>query len=270
MRPVNLIPPEDRRGDQAPLRRGPLAYLLLGGLALLLVGVVAVVLTGNQVSEREDEVAKLKGEDAVATAKAAKLAPYTRFRSLSEARVQTVQSLADSRFDWERVMRELALILPGDVWLIHLTATATPGASVGSESGGGGSGGNLRGQIAGPALELNGCAAGQTAVAGFVTALEDIDGVTRVGVQSSQLADKKRGAGVSAGGEAGSGGSGEDCRTRDFIAKFEIVVGFDAAPVPAPEGEAEAAPESAPEAAQVASSETSQSSSKSGEGSEGG
>ena len=202
MRPVNLIPPEDRRGDQAPLRRGPLAYLLLGALALLLVGVVAVVLTGNQVSEREDEVAKLKGEDAVATAKAAKLAPYTRFRSLSEARVQTVQSLADSRFDWERVMRELALILPGDVWLIELEATATPGANVGGEAGGGGSGGNLRGQIAGPALELSGCAAGQTAVAEFVTALEDIDGVTRVGVQSSRAAGQdERGGGL---GERGS------------------------------------------------------------------
>ena len=161
MRPVNLIPPEDRRGDQAPLRRGPLAYLLLGALALLLVGVVALVLTGNQVSEREDEVAKLKGEDAVATAKAAKLASYTQFRSLSEARVQTVQSLADSRFDWERVMRELALILPDDVWLVELTATATPASNVGGESGGGGSG-SLRGSIAGPALELSGCAAGQT------------------------------------------------------------------------------------------------------------
>ena len=27
MRPVNLIPPEERRGDQAPLRTGPLAYI---------------------------------------------------------------------------------------------------------------------------------------------------------------------------------------------------------------------------------------------------
>ena len=53
MRPVNLIPPEERRGDQAPLRTGPLAYILLAGLALLLLGVVALVLTGNQVSERE-------------------------------------------------------------------------------------------------------------------------------------------------------------------------------------------------------------------------
>ena len=267
MRPVNLIPAEDRRGDQAPLRRGALAYIVLGALTLLLVGVIAVVLVGNQVSERETDLAKLRGEDAATAAKAAKLASYTEFRGLSEARVETVQSLADSRFDWERVMRELALILPSDVWLVNLTATATPGVDVGGGSGGGGgsSGGGMRGQIAGPALELSGCAAGQTSVAGFVTALEDIDGVTRVGVQSSQLADKESGAGSSSGGGGGSGG-GDDCRTREFIAKFEIVVAFDAAPVAADAGEGEAAPESAPEAAQVASSETSEGSGEGGEG----
>jgi Tfp pilus assembly protein PilN len=276
MRPVNLIPPEDRRGDQAPLRTGPLAYILLGALVLALAGVVALVLTGNQISERKDELATLKHEDAVAAAKATRLASYSQFQSLSEARVQTVQSLADSRFDWERVMRELALILPSDVWLVDLTATATPGVSIeGGGSSGGSSGGDLRAAVKGPALELSGCAAGQTAVAGFVTALKDIDGVTRVGVESSELPGKQSGAGVSAGGEAGSGGAGEDCRTRDFIAKFEIVAAFDAAPVPAAEGEGEApAPEAAPEAAQAASSETSQSSSESpggaSEGSAGG
>src|SRR5680860_947583 len=205
MRPVNLIPPEDRRGEQAPLRTGPLSYIVLGALVTLLVGVVALVLTGNQISERENEVAKLEREDAAATIKATKLASYTQFRDFSEQRVATVQSLADSRFDWERVMRELALILPADAWLIDLTATAAPGVSVGGGGGGGGegsSGGDLRGAVPGPALELSGCAAGQTAVADFVTALKDIDGVTRVGVQSSELAGKESGAGVSAGGDA--------------------------------------------------------------------
>jgi Tfp pilus assembly protein PilN len=276
MRPVNLIPPEDRRGDQAPLRTGPLSYILIGGLVLVLAGVVALVLTGNQISESRDELATLKREDAAAAAKAARLASYTQFQSLSEARVQTVQSLADSRFDWERVMRELALILPGDVWLVNLTATADPGVDLEGGGGSSGSSGGLRAAIKGPALELGGCATGQTAVAGFVAALKDIDGVTRVGVESSELPGKESGAGVSANGEADSGGGGEDCRTRSFIAKFAIVVAFDAAPLPPSEGEGEAPPpESAPEVAQAASSETSQSSSESSgkeasEGSEGG
>jgi Tfp pilus assembly protein PilN len=255
VRPVNLIPPEDRRGEQAPLRTGPLSYILLGGLVLVLVGVVALVLTGNQISERESEVAKLQREDAAATAKAASLASYTQFRSLSEARVATVQSLADSRFDWERVLRELALILPGDVSLSDLSATASSSEGGGGTAGGGASG--LRGAVAGPALELSGCAAGQPGVAGFVTALKDIDGVTRVGVQSSAVSSE--------GSESGGGGGGEECGGAGG-ASFSLVVAFDAAPIPASGEEAVAAPEAAPEAAQAASSETSESSTESSAG----
>lgn len=225
MRPVNLIPPEDRRGGHAPLRTGPLPYVLLGGLAVLLLGVVALVLAGNEVSEREGEVAKLEREDARAAAKAQRLAAYTEFRAMSEQRVATVSELADSRFDWERVMHELALILPDDVWLVSLTASAAPGVSV---EGGGGDSSGMRGAVPGPALELSGCAKGQKGVAGFVTALEDIDGVTRVGVQSSELPEKASG---DEGGGGGGDDSGDECRTRKTIAKFAIVVAFDAAPV---------------------------------------
>ncbi len=110
---------------------------------------------------------------------------------------------------------------------------------------------------------MNGCAAGQEAVANFVTVLKDVDGVTRVGVQSSELADKESGAGVSAGGDAESGGAGGDCRTRSFIAKFEIVVAFDAAPVPVTSEEA-AGLEVPAETAEATSSEASPESSEGG------
>lgn len=222
MRPINLIPPESRRGASAPMRTGPLPYLLVGGLALVLAGVALLVLAGNSVGDREAEVAQLEREDDRAAAKAQRLSAFTQFRAMQQARMQTIASLADSRFDWERVMRELALVLPDDAWLVNLSASASP------DSGGGeGGGGGLRASAPGPALELVGCAAGQEAVAGFVTALKDIDGVTRVGVESSTLGDAE---------ESSSGGSeegvNEDCRTRAFIAQFSIVVAFDAAPVP--------------------------------------
>ncbi len=245
MRPINLIPLEERRGEQAPLRSGGLAYVLIGALVAVLVGVTALVLVSNQISERESEIARLEVEDAREKARAESLAAYTQFREMSEQRTMTVASLADSRFDWERVMRELALVLPKTAWLVELTASAGGSA----ETGEGGSG--LAAAAVGPTLELSGCATGQEAVAGFVTALKDIDGVTRVGVQSSELGEEDAG-----GGGGGGSDSGDECRTRSFIAKFEIVVAFDAAPVPATEAEAETAPAAAPEAAQVASSES--------------
>ena len=74
--------------------------------------------------------------------------------------------------------------------------------------------------MTGPALEIIGCAPSQQAVAGFVAVVRDIDGVTRVGLPSSAL-------------PGGSEAADDGCQTRDFIAQFEMVLAFDAAPVAA-------------------------------------
>lgn len=227
MRPVNLIPPDMRRGDSAPLRTGPLAYIVVGALALVLVGVTMLVLASNEVAEKKDELVTLKREDAAAKARAEALAPYAQFQAMSQQRVETVASLANSRFDWPRVMRELALVLPDDVLLTNLSAGAGAGAGggVGESEGEGVSG------VLGPSLELNGCTAGQDAVARFVTALKDIDAVTRVGLKSSAVGE---------GGE--SEGESGDCSAGGFTAQFELIVAFDAAPAPIG-AEGEVAPE---------------------------
>jgi Tfp pilus assembly protein PilN len=243
MRPVNLIPTEQRHGQRAPMRGGPLAYIVIGALIASLAGVTLLVVTDNQISERKTEIVQVEREDAVAKARAAKLDAYTQFRSIHDQRVATVTSLANSRFDWERVMRELALVLPNDVWLTNLTGTDNPAVTPD-----GAASVALRDSIPGPALALIGCARSQDAVAGFVQTLKDIDGVTRVGVQSSALSTESGGGSVS-GGSASEGG-GSSCQTRDFIAQFQIVAAFDAAPVVSSEATAssEAAAAPAPEA----------------------
>lgn len=246
MRPVNLIPREQRHGSQSPLRTGPLPYIVLGALVALLVGVALLVVTNNEISEQKSEIVTLKQEDKIAQERAEKLVPYVQLAELRQERVATVNSLADSRFDWERVMRELSKILPSDVWLTSLNASASPQASAsGGAAAGGGGTSDLRGGIAGPALEINGCAKGQEGVAGFVTALKEIDGVTRVGVQSSALPAAGSAAETGGGGEGGSSGQ-TDCRTRNFVAQFQLVVAFDAAPGPVSTEEGEAVSAEAP------------------------
>jgi Tfp pilus assembly protein PilN len=235
VRPVNLIPAEDRPGGRKPMRGGPLAYVIVGALAAAVIGVAVFAVTNNQISDSKAEIARLKDETSAVEARAQALDAYTQFHNLREQRLATVTSLADSRFDWQRVMRELAIVLPSDVWLTTLSGTASPSVAI---DGGGGAA--MRTSIPGPALELNGCAAGQDAVAGFVQALKQIDGVTRVGVESSKLGEESEAGGASSGG-------GTSCQTRSFIAQFQMVVAFDAAPVAPEEGaEGEAAP--APEA----------------------
>ena len=225
MRPVNLIPPEDRRGDRAPLRTGVTSYVIVGALAAALIGVTYLVLTGNQINDRESEVASLEAQEVAGAAQAEALGPYADFASISLARGATVNSLAKSRFDWERVLNELALVIPEDVWLVTVSGSVSPDTQVSD-----GASVQSRASIPGPALELIGCGADTNAVARFLAALKDIDGVTRVGIDKAERPQPRASDGSSSVGSTDS--QGEECRTRDFISRFEIVAAFDEVPAP--------------------------------------
>jgi Tfp pilus assembly protein PilN len=266
MRPVNLIPPDQRTGDSAPLRTGSLIYVLVGGLALLLLGIVAVALTGKQINDREAQKASLQQELTQASAEAQSVQAFTSFRAVQENRAATVASLAQSRFDWDRVLNELARVLPSDVSLTTLTGTVSPDVQL--QESGGSSGTDLRSDVSGPALQIKGCAPSQDAVAGFVASLEDIDGVTRVGVSSSKLPDENQTDAATGGttdaGPAGTtaaaaaGGEG-DCPPEVYT--FEIVAAFDAVATPstatvAPSVPPAAVPPTGSDAQQVADVQT--------------
>jgi Tfp pilus assembly protein PilN len=213
------------------MRVGSVSYIVIGALAAALLGAIALGFTSKQVSDRKAEVTQLTQQEQQVTAQAQSLQSFVDFRSVQETRAATVASLAQSRFDWERVLNELARVIPANVWLTQLTGTVSPAVQID-----GGADVQTRDSVNGPALEVVGCATSQDEVAAFVSDLEDIDGVTRVGVSSSKLPDSTTsGAAATGGGAAPSSGSddtSDDCRTRDFITRFELVVAFDAVPVP--------------------------------------
>lgn len=246
MRPANLIPTEERERRQG-IRSAPLAYLLVGALLLALGAVTLMVVTDNQITSRKDEVVEAKRKTAAAQQVANELTPYTQFHSTATQRTVTVSNLANSRFDWVKVLRQLAVVKSPGVWLTNVTGTVRPDVTVG-----GGETIALRNAIPGPALSIAGCGVGQEAVAAFVASLKDIDGVTRVGVQSS--------GSESAGGASSSGGS---CPAF----QFQLAVAFDAAPIPVPiSGEGAIAEpvveEPAPEGGESESSESTESGSE--------
>ncbi len=229
MRPVNLIPEEQRRAGDGTSRTGPLAYIVVGALFALLAGVVMLVLTSNQISDRKDEVATLQIRKAAASKRAERLAPYANFKLVADQRTQTIYSLADSRFDWARVIRQLSLIMPPRIWLESLTGAAGGSSAEGTVA-----------SVAGPSMTLKGCAPGQDTVAALVASLKAIDGVTRVGLESSNLADEES-------------KKGKEGKCTD--ATFALVVAFDAAPA-SPDG-AQAVEAPAPEEPSSTESEAS-------------
>jgi len=227
MRPVNLIPHDERRGETAPTRTGPLAYVVVGVLALALAAVCGVVVFDKRVDERKAEAAALERQAAEVQARAASLASFTTFQQLHDARLVTVDQLARSRFDWERVLDELSRVVPKHVWLTTLNGSVASGTGGSADTGG------LRASIPGPALEMTGCGKSHRDVARLVAAMKDIDGVTRVIATDSAKGDAEV---APASGTEEAATSGGNCQTRT-VPQFTLIAAFDeVAPTVDPDG----------------------------------
>jgi Tfp pilus assembly protein PilN len=217
VRAVNLIPRDQRRGGGSSAgRSGSAVYFVLGALGVLVIAMALHVLTGNTVNSRKAEVAKINQEATTLEQRAAGLKPYAQFATLSQSRVQTVSSLADSRFDWERAMRDLARAMPGNVWLTSLVGTVAPGVTI--EGGGaGGETGALRSSVQAPAIEMVGCTDSQASVSHVMSRLRIMRGVQRVSLASSSKTES-----------TGGGGGGGDCRNgSSHFPQFQLVIFFD-------------------------------------------
>lgn len=221
MKAVNLIPRDLRGGGAAPSRSGGGVYVLLGVLAVAVVLVSAWAVLGRSVAGKESDLAKVTVEADAAETKASALAPYAKVADVRTKRVETVRSLARSRFDWPYALREVSRVMPDDVWLTKLVGTVSPEVSV---SGGGGNA--LRSSLPSPAIEITGCTTDQANVARFVTRLRQVAGVTRVALGSTAKAAEAGGGG---GATSGGGGGGEgDCRQGSpEYPQFEIVAFFE-------------------------------------------
>lgn len=135
MKPVNLLPEhlrprEHREGGSTG------SYIVLGVLGALLVGMVLYVVTANQITSRQAETQRLRTETYGAEQRAGALARFGAFKDMKETRMASVGQLSASRFDWERMARELSLVLPAGVWLTDLKASATGEAAPGGAGGG--------------------------------------------------------------------------------------------------------------------------------------
>jgi hypothetical protein len=154
------------------------------------------------------------------------------------------------------VLNEFARVIPSDVWLTQLAGTVDPSVSIanGPEI-------QERDSVQGPALELVGCAPSQDAVARLIANLQEVDGVTRVGLDSSERSDDAQSTSA-ASPTTDSNATVTECRTRDFITQFKIVAAFDAVPTPASATSIPSVPPSVPasgSSGQLASQSTSSS-----------
>jgi Tfp pilus assembly protein PilN len=177
MKAVNLIPSDQRRAKASGNVSGG-AYGVLGVLAVLLVMAVAYVMTSNSANDRQGKAEQARQEARAAESQSKQLGAFTDFASIKEQRLTSVMAAAQTRFDWERFMRELSRVMPANSW-IHTTNASVSGDT---------SGGNLSSPdttVPLPEANLVGCTPRQSEVARMMVRLEQMYRVTDVALNES-------------------------------------------------------------------------------------
>jgi hypothetical protein len=237
MRAFNLIPPDERGSTGIDTgKSGGGAFVVLGLIAVLAIFALLYGVARHQISSQNAKVATLNVQAQAAQAQAARLAPYVSFMALHEQRVQAVDQLVDSRFDWAHAFHEIGRVLPKNASLSSVsgtigsttgaTATVSPTKSSSSASSAATASSTVAsatppGSI--PTFTLSGCATSQTEVALTLTRLRLIDGVSEVTLQSSTKPGKS-----GSGGSGGGGGASGGCKGNQ--ATFAMLITFDPLP----------------------------------------
>ena len=172
MRAVNLLPREEAKRSFAA-KRG----VVFGGVAgtALATAVLAsmTISAGGTVASKQDELDALRAQIAA-------VPPVTVKDTSSEdalaadkgARIGALSAALSGRVAWDRVLRQVSLVLPEDVWLTNLVAAA-PDASQAAAAPGTG-------------FTLTGATYSQNGVARFLSRLSVIPDLANVRLQSSQ------------------------------------------------------------------------------------
>jgi Tfp pilus assembly protein PilN len=220
MRAVNLLPEKHRPRRPSGGKSGS-SYILLGVLGLVVGAVLMYVVTLNSINSAKTDIAEAEAAAAQANAQADQLGAYGDFANVKAERVASVKQLAQSRMDWERLVRELAHVLPEGVWIQNAAASdaGTPEAGAATSTSGDEAAATAAGQ---PTLTLTGCASTQAQVADALVRLRQLQGATDVKLDHSTLPETT--------GSTDTGSASGNCTVNESVTnyEFEVSVTFEA------------------------------------------
>jgi Tfp pilus assembly protein PilN len=173
MRAVNLLPLDARAGR----RRPPSAALAVAGVGVLAASllVMGFVSASGDADKREQELAGLERELA-ASRRAAKPEPVETGRTAErDQRFTALSTAMAQRLAWDRVLREVSLVLPDDVWLSNLAA--------------GGASATDAAAPAGQTVTFNGFTYSQESVARLLSRLALVPNLGNVKLQQSSVTE---------------------------------------------------------------------------------
>src|SRR2546421_4151517 len=133
MRAVNLLPKDSPRRTGPPVSTA-VAVTVIGGLVLVSLMISVLLLSAHgKVKSRQLELAQKQAELAAIPVPAQnRLQQQDALVADKQGRVTALNAALSRRIAWDRVLREFALVLPDDVWLQDLSASAPTLAAAGT------------------------------------------------------------------------------------------------------------------------------------------
>ena len=179
MRAVNLLP-RDEPKKSFEATRG-VVFGAAGGAALVTALLVSMsVSAGGAADSKHAELDALRAQiAAIPPAEVKDTSEEEALAAHKVARVGALSAALSSRVAWDRLLRQVSLVLPEDVWLTNLSATA-PAAATAAAAGA------TTASTAG--FTLTGSTYSQNGVARFLSRLSVIPDLENVRLQSSQSA----------------------------------------------------------------------------------
>jgi type IV pilus assembly protein PilN len=126
MRPINLLPSEERGRAAERFGGGVLGILLISGalVVVLMVGLYLLMLL--RLNDLEDQVAQLDDDIAQQNARLAELSPYRDLQAQLQAKQPIADGIFRTRLAWDQFLQGLAFVVPETTALDAMTAEASP------------------------------------------------------------------------------------------------------------------------------------------------
>lgn len=181
MRAVNLLPRDDARRRR---KANPVVLASVSGAVILAALLAAAFLMeSTRVTDRQNTLDNLRAELAATPPPPPAPAGQTELVTQQQQRLAALSAALSKRIAFDRVLREFALVLPGDVWLTSLVAQS-PVAVSGSSS----PEASTPGRAATSPFTINGYTYSQESVARLLVRLALVPDLRNVQLQKSAVA----------------------------------------------------------------------------------